>query len=98
MSIVQELNKNKKYSIPGKYIHWTITKNKLELKAILEWQNYKDVEVQFSDPTLGRCEWLISNLDKNAIITVSWDIRHIKNNTRIIEKINTIIIPYAIPE
>jgi hypothetical protein len=96
--IFNKLNSEKIYKVHGKSIEWTLDKTILQFKVALDWQNYKDSDLQLPEKCFGRCDWNIKKTDKIVTFTARWDIRRIKNHPDLVEYITKRVSKYACPD
>jgi len=89
----------KKYTVPGKCITWSISRGTLDLNVILNWVKYESGELLLPPIELGYCkEWhfeLSDNISSVKFIA-KWAIRSVKDKLQLIDVINENIIPYAL--
>jgi len=97
--IHQILKNEKEYTVPGKYITWTIGRNTLDLKVNLDRIKYENGGLSLPPIEFGLCkDWHfeLSNNISSVTFIAKWPIRRIKYKLQLIDTINKNITKYAL--
>lgn len=94
--ILQILKQEKKYSVPGYCINWTMDKNILKLKIRLDSNKYTENNLILPPVNLGRCKDWYFDISDIYTFTAVWDIRRVKDKLENIPSIINDIKPYSV--
>lgn len=95
----QILKNYKEFTVPNKCIHWSVSKNKLELEIVLDWEKFEKSGIKLPPEEFGRCDdWRYESLEAEdaSIFSASWDVRRVRDKLVLIDKINERMSSYAL--
>ena len=96
MNYMQEFRINKKYSVPFHYINWSINKHTLDLEAIIDLEKYDNEDIIFPLKEWKCKDWCFKIGGDIYNFIASWDIRRVKDNLEIMERVNNNIKPFIV--